>query len=124
METIWYLGLIGVAAAATLTMERALWVAVNQEGEIQARAKRIARSAWWAVAALTVLIAVLSFQIRPHLADNFLNAAWPCAFPTVALAGLIGVRLWDRKETELLMFFASTAYTCGMITSAVLGGIP
>lgn len=123
METFWYLAALGVAAAATLTMERALWVAVNEAGEIQARAKRVARKAWWAVVGLTALIAALSFELRPHLADGFLKSGWGCAFPTLALAGLIGVRLWDKKETELLTFFASTIYVCGIITSAVFGGV-
>jgi cytochrome bd-type quinol oxidase subunit 2 len=123
METFWYAGSIGVAAAATLTMERALWVAVNREGEIQARAKRIARTAWWAVLGFTALIAILSFEMRPQLADSFLKNGWGCAFPMLAMAGLIGVRLWDNKETGLLTFFASTIYVCGMITSAVFGGI-
>jgi cytochrome bd ubiquinol oxidase subunit II len=123
METFWYLGLAGLATAATLTMERALWIALNKDGEDQARAKRLARTAWWAVAALTALIATLSFQIRPRLADIFLESGWGLAFPTLAMAGLIGVRLWDKKETELLTFFSSTIYVCGMITSAVFGGI-
>ncbi|HUA86135.1 MAG TPA: hypothetical protein VMB85_19900 [Bryobacteraceae bacterium] len=123
METFWYLGAIAVAAAATLTMERALWTAVNRQGEAQARAKRIARTAWWAVALLTAVIAGLSFELRPHLADTFLKPGWGCAFPTLAMAGLIGVRLWDHKETELLTFFSSTIYVCGMITSAVVGRV-
>lgn len=123
METFWYLGAIAIAIAATLTMEQALWTAVNRRGEAQARAKRIARIAWWAVAVLTALIAGLSFQLRPHLADDFLKSGWGCAFPTLAMAGLIGVRLWDHKETELLTFFASAIYICGMISSAVVGRI-
>ncbi len=123
METFWYLGAIALAIAATLTMERALWTAVNRQGEVQARAKRIARTAWWAVAVLTTLIAGMSFQRRPHLADDFLKSGWGGAFPMLAMAGLIGVRLWDRKETELLTFFSSTIYVCGMVTSAVVGRV-
>lgn len=123
METFWYLGTVTAAAAATLTMERALWVAVNENGEAQARAKRVARMAWRAVAALTAFIAIFNLRVHPHLAENFFKSGWGCAFPTLTMAGLIGVRLWDRNETELLTFFSSTIYVCGMISSAVFGGI-
>lgn len=123
MGTFWYPVSLALAAGATLTMERALWVAVNREGEIQARAKRVARTAWWAVAMLTAVLAAMSFAARPHLADAFLQSGWGCAFPTVAMAGLIGVRLWDKKETEVLTFFSSTIYVCGMVTCAVFGKI-
>lgn len=121
MGTFWYPVALALAAGATLTMERALWVAVNHEGEIQARAKRLARTAWWAVATLTAVLTAMSFNARPHLVDTFLQSGWGGAFPTLALAGLIGVRLWDKKETEVLTFFSSTIYVCGMITCAIFG---
>jgi cytochrome d ubiquinol oxidase subunit II len=117
----WYTVSIGVAAAVTLTMHGALWVALKTEGEVQRRSKQVARGMWWGVAALTVLITALSFNVQPHLFENFGAHSWGYVFPLLALIGLIGVRLSQR---ELLAFLSSAAYIAGMLTSAAFGVYP
>ena len=117
----WYTVSIGIAAAFTLTMHGALWVALKTDGAVHQRAKRVARRMWWVVASLTVLITVLSFQVQPHLFENFAAQPWGYVFPLVALAGLIGVRLSQR---ELIAFLSSAAYIGGMLTSAAFGVYP
>jgi cytochrome d ubiquinol oxidase subunit II len=117
----WYTVSIGVAAAVTLTMHGALWVALKTEGEVQRRSKQVARRMWLSVAALTVLITALSFKVQPHLFANFGAHSWGYVFPMLALAGLIGVRLSRR---ELLAFLSSAAYIAGMLTSAAFGVYP
>src|SRR5580693_2251517 len=72
----WYTVSIGVAAAVTLTMHGALWVALKTEGEVQRRSKQVARRMWLSVAALTVLITALSFKVQPHLFANFGAHSW------------------------------------------------
>ena len=99
-------------------------IALKTEGDVQARAKRIGRIAWYGVALFTILVTALSFYIQPHLPENFSKYPWGYIFPMLALAGLIGVRVWDSKQTELLTFFASCAYICGMLTSAAFGVFP
>lgn len=113
----WYTVSIGVAALLALTMHGALWLVLKNEGPVQERARQIARRAWWGVAAFTALITALSFWVQPHLAENFAKYRWGYVFPALAIAGLIGVRLWDS-------FLASAAYICGMLTSAAFGVYP
>ena len=120
----WYTVTIGVAALLTLTMHGSLWIALKTAGEVQARAKKIARLSWYGVALFTIVVTALSFLVQPHLPENFSKYTWGYIFPMLALAGLIGVRLWDSKQTELLTFFASCAYICGMLTSAAFGVYP
>jgi cytochrome d ubiquinol oxidase subunit II len=120
----WYTVSIGVAALVALTMHGALWLALKNEGEIRDRAKAIARRAWWAVAMITALITALSFWVQPHLKENFSKYPWGYIFPVLAIAGLIGIRLWDRQEGELIAFLASATYICGMLTSAAFGVYP
>jgi cytochrome d ubiquinol oxidase subunit II len=117
----WYTVSIGVAAAVTLTMHGALWVALKTEGEVQRRSKQVARRMWLSVAALTALITALSFKVQPHLFANFGAHSWGYVFPMLALAGLTGVRLSRR---ELLAFLSSAAYIAGMLTSAAFGVYP
>ena len=120
----WFTVSIGIAAALALTMHGALWIALKTEGEIQERAKRCSRLAWWGVIVFTALITILSFRVQPHLAQSFAGYPLGYVFPLLALAGLLGVRLWDAQQTELLTFLASSAYICGMLTSAAFGVYP
>ncbi len=101
-----------------VTMLGAWWVALKTGGAEQARAKRVARIAWWGAAGFTVLLAVVCFASRPDLATAYINDPRHALAATVATAGLIGVKLWDRKETELLTFFAAASYVVGMLMNA------
>jgi len=120
----WYTILVGVFALLTLTQHGALWVAYKTEREISARASQIARTAWYGVALLTVVVTAVSFSIQPHLADSF--AALPAGyiFPALALAGLAGIFIFNRKQQELKAFLSSGVYIIGMLTSVVFGVFP
>jgi cytochrome d ubiquinol oxidase subunit II len=120
----WFTVSVGVAAALSLTMHGALWIALKTEGEIQERARRLARRMWWGVVVFTAVVTALSFGVQPHLTDNFAAHPWGVVFPMLALSGLIGVRLWDTQQAELLTFLASATYICGMLTSAAFGVYP
>ena len=116
--TFWLLAMaFAVAAIPTFTMHSALREAVRASGDVQLRAKQTARRSWWAVTLLTGTIAAFILRAQPHIVDHFATDAWANIFPVLALAGLMGVRLWDNKETESLTYFASAAYIFGMITS-------
>ena len=115
--TPWLLALAFVIAAIpTFTMHTSLRLAVRASGTVQQQAKETARRAWWVVAGLTCLIALLSLRSFLH---SFTTYAWGDVFPILALAGLIGVRLWDSKETESLTYLASAGYIAGMLGSAM-----
>ena len=117
--SLWFFfAALAVAAVPTFTMHTALRLAVRASGETQLQAKQTARRAWWAVAGLTCLIAMLAIRSYPQMIDHFASYGWADSLPVLALAGLIGVRLWDSRETESLTYFASAAYIFGMVSSA------
>lgn len=120
----WYTILVGVLAAATLTLHGSLWVAFKTDGELQQRAHRWGRLAWPITAALTVVVTIATFWIQPQVPGNFSRYPWGAIFPALALAGLIGVRLWQRIETEGKAFLASCLFIVGMLTSAAFGLYP
>lgn len=120
----WYTILVGVLAAATLTLHGSLWVAFKTDGELQRRAHRWARLAWPATVALTVLVTIATFAIQPQVPGNFSRYPWGVIFPALALAGLLGIRLWLRIETERRAFLASCLFIIGMLTSAAFGVYP
>lgn len=120
----WYTILVGVFAFVTLTQHGALWVHLKTLGDVQARARRIVNIAWVAVAALTVIVTIVSFQVQPHLSESFATMPFGYIFPTLALAGLLGIQFFLRKGDEAKAFIASCLYIIGMLTSVVFGVFP
>ncbi len=120
----WYTITVGVFAFLTLAQHGALWVAYKTLDEVRARARNVARVAWFGVAVLTIAVTVLSFQIQPRLNASFREMPIGYVFPALALAGLLGVFFYWRKERDLGAFLASSLYIIGMLTSLVFGVFP
>jgi len=118
----WYTVLVAVAAFATLTVHGALWVALKTAGELERRARGVARAGWWSLLPLTAAITWCSFAIQPRLAASFGARPWGYVFPLLAVAGLIGMRAFDRLG--LPPFLCSALFIVGMLTSAAFGLYP
>jgi cytochrome d ubiquinol oxidase subunit II len=120
----WYTVLVGLFAFFTLAMHGALWVNLKTEGEVQQRARRVARAAWAAVALFTVIVTIASFSIQPHLTASFAAMPLGFVFPLLALAGLAGSITFLLRQKEGSAFLASCIYIVGMLTSVVFGVFP
>lgn len=120
----WYTILVGVFAFLTLTHHGALWVNLKTWGAVQQRAANIAKVSWLGVAALTVIVTIVSFQLQPHLSESFAAMPLGFIFPALALAGLVGSWMFVRRGEELKAFYSSCAYILGMLTSVVFGVFP
>jgi cytochrome d ubiquinol oxidase subunit II len=120
----WYTILVGVLAALTLTLHGSLWVAYKTDGEVRERAHRYAQRAWYGTAGLTLLVTAATFAIQPQVPANFGRYPFGVVFPLLAVAGLAGVLLYLRPETELRAFLASCVFLLGMLTSAAFGIFP
>ncbi|MGO9242068.1 MAG: cytochrome d ubiquinol oxidase subunit II [Bryobacteraceae bacterium] len=120
----WYTVLVGLFAFFTLTLHGALWINLKTAGELQARARRVARLAWLLVAALTIVVTFASFALQPDLARSFSSLPAGLVFPALALAGLAGMLLFLVRAQEGKAFLASCLYIIGMLTSVVFGVFP
>ena len=120
----WYTIPVGLAAFFTLAVHGAFWVSLKTEGAVQMRSRAVARSLWWGLAGLTVLISVLSFWIQPHLAEQFGERPWGFLFPVIGLAGLFGMRFCGNRGNDLAAFLASSVFIVGMLTSVAFGLFP
>jgi cytochrome d ubiquinol oxidase subunit II len=120
----WYTILVGVYSFLTLTLHGSLWVHLKTVGEVQRRARAIAARVWYAVAALTVVVTIVSFSIQPHLSRSFAERPFGYLFPALALAGLAGMLVYIRRPDDLRAFLASCLFILGMLTSVVFGVFP
>lgn len=120
----WYTVLVGVFALAALTVHGSLWVAHKTEGELQARCRRLARTAWGASAVLAVAATVATFSIQPLVPASFRERPYFAIFPLTAFAGLVGIRVFLTRSNDLRAFLASAVFLLGMMLTAVAGIFP
>jgi cytochrome d ubiquinol oxidase subunit II len=120
----WYTILIGLLALTALLVHGALWVALKTSGPVRERSLRVTRLAWWAVAALSLIVAVVSFRVQPAIAIHFRGSPWGMIFPLLAIAGIAGVHWFVARGAEVQSFLASSCYLAGMLLSAVFGIFP
>lgn len=113
----WYTVLVGVVALAVLTLHGALWLVWRTADELNERARAVASVSWWAVAALTAVVTFASFHLVPVGLNSFRAHPLGFVFPLLAIAGLLAVKLFLRREQEAASFVASCAYIVGMLTS-------
>lgn len=120
----WYTVLVGLLAVLTLTMHGALWVALKTEGNLQARSRRLASTAWCGVAAMTVLVTVFTMRIQPKVWENFTTYPWGFLIPSLAVAGLAAAFVYTRSGDDLRAFLASCGFIVGIMSSAAFGIFP
>ncbi len=120
----WYTLLIGAAAFVALTVHGCYWVVARTADDLQQRARSLASKTWWVVVAFTALITFASFQIQPHLWEEFTAYPWGYIFPLLALLGLSGMKLYGSRRRDMAAFLCSCLYLVGMLTSAAFGVFP
>ena len=96
-------------------MHGALWVALKTEGEVQARARAMAKWLRWAVGAMAALVLGLSARVQPRA----IRGAWLLPLALIALVVAGWVAKGDRAR-----FLASCGYIVAMLVGAVLGVYP
>jgi cytochrome d ubiquinol oxidase subunit II len=120
----WYTVIVGVAAMLSLALHGALWLALKTEGPVEARAKDAARHVWGGVLAATIVVAVLTPWVQPHVGERFTSQAWGWPFPLLALGALVWARLRLGQGRALEAFLGSCTYLIGMLASASYGLYP
>jgi cytochrome bd ubiquinol oxidase subunit II len=120
----WYTVLIGLLALATLIVHGANYLAVKTENELNARSRRISRIFALVTIALTVLATLATFWVSPWMLESFGARPYGYVLPLVAIAGLVGMVLFNLRGDDRKTFISSSAYIVGMLTSTVFAVYP
>jgi len=120
----WYTVLAGVVALVTLTAHGALYVTLKTDGDLGARARKIALTMWPVQLAVTLLSLVATWFVRPSIKENYL--AYPIGFviPLIVFGSLVMMLAAGRQGRELRAFLASCTYITGMLVGAVFALYP
>ncbi len=117
-------GLLGGVLFVLLFLQHgANWLAVRTTGDLQARAVKTAQRVWIGLLAAAVVFLAASWFATP-LYDNYM--ANPVLFIVVALAvaALLGVRLFLAKEAYFKAWFASAVTIVSCTFFGVIGLFP
>jgi cytochrome bd ubiquinol oxidase subunit II len=119
-----YTVLIGLLALATLIVHGANFIAVKTNGGLNARSRTISRRFTYATVALTILATAFTFWVSPWMLGSFNERPYGYVLPLVAIAGLVGMVLFNLRNDDRAAFLSSGAYIIGMLTSTVFGVYP
>jgi cytochrome d ubiquinol oxidase subunit II len=119
-----YTVLIGLLALATLIVHGANFIAVKTDGGLNARSRTISRRFTYATVALTILATAFTFWVSPWMLGSFNERPYGYVLPLVAIAGLVGMVLFNLRNDDRAAFLSSGAYIIGMLTSTVFGVYP
>lgn len=120
----WYTVLIGLLALTTLIVHGANYLAVKTENDLNARFRRIGRASWVALIVLTLVGTVATFSVSPRMIEGFGARPYGYVLPLIAIAGLMGMGLFNFRQQDKAAFISSSAYIIGMLTSTVFGVYP
>ena len=119
-----YTVLIGLLALATLIVHGANFIAVKTDGDLNARSRTISRRFTYVTVALTIVATAFTFWVSPWMLDSFNERPYGYVLPLVAIAGLVGMVLFNLRNDDRAAFLSSGAYIIGMLTSTVFGVYP
>jgi cytochrome bd ubiquinol oxidase subunit II len=120
----WYTVLMGLLALATLIVHGANFLAVKTEDGLNARFRRISRLGWVVLVVLTILGTIATFSVSPWMLESFNERPYGYVLPLVAVAGLVGMILFNVRRGDMAAFVSSSAYIVGMLTSTVFAVYP
>ena len=120
----WYTLLIGLLGLAALIVHGANFLAARCVGELQLRARAVGVRTWQATLVLTVVGTAATFAVRPGLLNSFAARLWGVVFPTLAIAGLIGVRLMVARGQDARSLLASAVFLAAMLASSAFAVYP
>jgi cytochrome d ubiquinol oxidase subunit II len=117
----WYTVMTGVVALVTLVVHGSLYLATKAEGDLNARARKVARVLWPVQTLLTVVSLAATMLVRPSILANF--SRWPVGYliPVLVAGSLVYLFVAQRRRNDKGAFLASCAYIVGMLVGAAFG---
>jgi cytochrome bd ubiquinol oxidase subunit II len=113
--------LTGVLFVMLFAVHGALYVSVKTRGDLQARSAAMAKKLWPAL--LAVAVAFLGYtNFATKLYDNYLSHPVLLIVPLLAVAALLGTRVFMARE-KLLAAFASSCLTILMVVGTGVTGL-
>jgi cytochrome d ubiquinol oxidase subunit II len=117
-------GLItGALFVMLILVHGALWLAMKTEGDITARAMRLAGKAWF-ILALVVGLFLIFTAFATRLYDNYLAMPVWFIIPALVIAFIVGLRIFAFKKQFLNAFYSSCLLIVTVMFTGFIGLYP
>jgi cytochrome d ubiquinol oxidase subunit II len=120
----WYTCGTALLALIALMVHGALYVALKSEGEVNLRARRVARRLLPGLTALTAIGVPITAIIRPQTLENFREHPIAWLIPLAVVASLVAMWMFERLAREKAAFVASCSYLVSMLAGAAAALYP
>jgi cytochrome bd ubiquinol oxidase subunit II len=120
----WYTVIAGLVALVALTIHGAHYVAVKTSGELNLRARRIARTLWPGLLLVTLISLWATLSIRPEVLANYRGHPFLFVIPAAVALSLMAMFLHGRRGNDKAAFLASSAYLIFMMVGAAAAVYP
>ncbi|HEV3037936.1 MAG TPA: cytochrome d ubiquinol oxidase subunit II [Candidatus Angelobacter sp.] len=120
----WYTVIAGVVALVALTVHGANYVAVKTSGELNARARRVAKLLWPVLLLVTMISLWATLSIHPELLENYKRYAVLFVIPAGVAASLFALFLFIQRGKDKAAFLSSSAYLVLMLVGAAAAVYP
>lgn len=120
----WYTVIAGVVALVALTIHGAHYVAVKTSGDLNLRARRVAKTLWPALLVSTLISLWATLSIRPEVLTNYRRYPFLFIIPVAVALSLVAMLLHGRRGNDKPAFLASTAYLVFMLVGAACAVYP
>jgi cytochrome d ubiquinol oxidase subunit II len=101
----------------------ALWLAAKTEGGLHQRAAAMAARLWPVLLVMAVIFLLATYRVT-HLFDNYFKAPILFILPLLAVAALVGIRVFLKKGDWWKAWFASSATILAVTLFGVVGLFP
>ena len=120
----WYTLIVALNATVAVAMHGAAWIGWRATGDVQRRCGALLSPLWTATLVLTAVTTLATYFVQPQMGHNLQSTLGWWLAPGLAVAGLVGLRLFTRREQRRAAFLSSCAFLVGMLGSAAAATFP
>lgn len=120
----WFTLLLALTSAVLLTVHGANYLAMKTTGELQARARRVARLSGYATALFVALVLPALSVVQPSFRLNYDAHPIGYGLPLMGLAALAALLVFRTGERDVAAFCASSLLLLGLLAGTAWGSYP
>ena len=119
-----YALVMGVFSLVVLAWHGAHYLCLKTEGDVYARAHRLAAALWTLTTILAVVLTAATFAVRPAFLHSFEALPALLVFPALAAAGLVVAPRYHKRQADRAAFLCSAGVIGGLLASTAAGLYP
>jgi cytochrome bd ubiquinol oxidase subunit II len=120
----WYTLLVGLFALLLLAGHGLLFLVWKTSGDVQARARNIARNAWLAVVPFWIVVTAATAWLRWSLFTNLIGRPWAWILVVLIVVGLVAAIRFQRRASDRNAFLSSCLFIVGLLAATMAGLYP